>query len=83
MAFTKGDRSEVEGLLGKLTTTMDALGRSKRDIELVLKLNRHWPYNLRGALGSYAERLGALLDGCSAYETAVVSTLDEALPPEE
>lgn len=81
MAFIKGDRSEVESLLSKLTTTMDALGRSKRDIELVLKINPHWPGNLRAALEGYSSSLGIMLSTHASLENAVVAAINEALPP--
>lgn len=81
MVFTKGDRSEVESLLGKLTTTMDGLGRSRRDIELVLKMNPYWPSSVRSTLLASSSALLNMLAAYAALETSVVDAINAELPP--
>lgn len=82
MAFTKSDRSEVESLLSKTTTTQDGIGRTKRDIQLVVKLNPHWPSSVRNALNSYALECGNILGYFVPLEANVISAINEELPPE-
>lgn len=81
MAFTAGDRREAESLLSKLTTTVDAAGRSRRDIVLVLRLNPHWPASVRNALASYQSLFYGILGAAMAAERDVVDALNSELPP--
>lgn len=72
MAFTKGDRSEVLSLLSKVTTTMDGIGRSMRDVRLVVLANPYFPPELRTKLEEMGLHLKAELDNYARLEEDVV-----------
>lgn len=72
MAFTKGDRSEVLSLLGKITTTMDGIGRSMRDVHLVVLANPYFPAELRTKLKEIELHLKSELENYARLEEDVV-----------
>lgn len=72
MAFTKGDRSEVLSLLGKITTTMDGVGRSMRDVRLVVLANPYFPPELRTKLKEIELHLKTELDNYARLEEDAV-----------
>lgn len=71
MAFTKGDRSEVLSLLGKITTTMDGVGRSMRDVHLVILANPYFPSELRTKLEEVELHLSTELGNYARLEEDV------------
>jgi hypothetical protein len=81
MAFLAKDRTKAESVLSALTTTLDAVGRSKRDIDLMLKLNPHWPEGLRGAWNDYLNVLNGALYNATTYQDLVIDELNSILPP--
>jgi hypothetical protein len=81
VAFGVNDRREVEGLLSKLTTTVDAIGRSKRDVELVIKINTHWPASVVNALGAFSTSFQGMLSAAEVLEDSVVNAINTELPP--
>ena len=80
--MTTGERREVESLMGKLTTTFDGLGRSKRDVQLVLRLNPQWPSGVKSALEGYISGLESVLHAFDLHEAGVARALNAAVPPE-
>ena len=82
MAFTKGDRSEIESLLGKVTTTMDAVGRSMRDVRLVGRLNPHFPTVLGIRLEELETMLKGMLVQFEHQEGLIVEALNVVSLPE-
>jgi len=83
MAFGKSDQSKIASLLSTVTTTIDGLGRSSRDIWLVLKWNQHWPLEVRHALENYAAAIYNLMLQASSLESDVIARVNEVLPPGE
>lgn len=79
MAFTKGDRSEVLSLLSKITTTLDAVGRSKRDIGLVLKAHPEWDSAVRAILLEYMAGFSGFLNLGDSQETRIVDRINAAV----
>ena len=72
MGFTKTDRSQIESLLGKVTTTMDAVGRSMRDAHLVRLLNPYLPSEIIASLQSVEDKMGAILRDYAVLEEDVI-----------
>lgn len=75
MAFRSSDVGEVRSLLGKVTTTMDGIGRSKRDIRLVIKMNAEWPSGIRTKLGSMMFAMEQVLKEYDNLETQIIEEL--------
>lgn len=82
MMFTLSDRKEVEGLLSKLTTTVDGLGRSRRDIELFLRTNQHWPADMVMVIRAYGELFNTVLLSADQAEMDVIEVLNATFPLE-
>ena len=80
MPITKADRSEVLSLLGKLTTTLDAVGRSVRDVNLVLRAHPEWDSTLVGRIEGYRDSLKNVLATSDVHEGNVVAYLNSISP---
>lgn len=75
-ALSHSDRLEVLGLLSKLTTTLDAIGKSTRDIKLMLKVKQDWPANVTGSLRDYLDLFQTTLSAADGLETRAIIELD-------
>lgn len=81
MAFSAADKREVERILSNLTSTMDAIGKAKRDVNLIMKVHRDWPAPVFSGLMAYYDMFQGVLSSASSLETGLLIAAEGALPP--
>lgn len=81
--FTHSEELVGQGLLSKVTTTLDAMGKSKRDVRLLLKMKRDWPDPVIRAFMDYEDLLAAAISDADGLETRALIAMEKARAQEE
>lgn len=81
MSFSTSDRKKVESVMSSVTTTVDGVGRTVRDLRLIKRLNPDWPVEVRNGLTDLESTLRTLLDTHSGWEGRMAEVLENLSPP--
>lgn len=80
MSFSLSDKKDVERILSSLTSTMDAIGKAKRDVNLAMKIHRDWPTPVFAGLMSYYDLFSGILSAADGMESALLLAAEKSLP---